>query len=214
MGACMKTPVRTIVVIGLSDAGKTTLINRLDGKPELAVSRSIVGSLCLYKTHCGLIEVRERPGFGWGRPGLTKWLLSDARLSGIICVVDASRNADYFLDAPDQPRNVHNDPETGRSHWDAGNVLAELHDVLNAPNTRGLPLLVLANKYDNEGHTNDASMVPLHEVAKRLTLESITDRRWSIEPFSGKTGSNMKALTDWLEIISHSKQRCSLLSCC
>ncbi len=242
MGSCLERPVPVIVVIGVSDAGKTTLINRLEGKPDSDVMPSIFGSSCTYETKRGTVRLVERPGFGWGRPGQTKHILSNRQLRGIICVVNASRSAEYFLDAPDETRrDVHNDPETGCSHWDAGTVLFELHDVLRAPITRGLPLLVVANKYDDGSpgtitqiaqQLSEAAvpfplvlahitaeyaypfLVPLEELTRRLKLDSIANRAWNILPLSAKTGWNMQALTEWLETIVASGKQSRCFSPC
>ena len=55
-----------------------------------------------------------------------------------------------------------------------------------------MPLLVLANKIDKEGH-----MKPT-EIVQAMNLDYIDDHKWKILPISAKYGNNMDQAVEWI----------------
>lgn len=68
----------------------------------------------------------------------------------------------------------------------------ELHLLLSKPQLAGIPLLVLGNKSDLEGHmTTD-------ELIEALKLKDITHREVSCYGISAKEETNLNSVIDWL----------------
>ncbi|TCD70147.1 hypothetical protein EIP91_004617 [Steccherinum ochraceum] len=68
----------------------------------------------------------------------------------------------------------------------------ELHQLLNQPTLRGVPLLVLGNKNDVEGHA------PVNELIKALHLDKIQNRPVSCYSCSMKSQHNLDIVLQWL----------------
>jgi len=73
----------------------------------------------------------------------------------------------------------------------------ELHQLLTNPNIAGVPLLVLGNKNDIEGH------VPAKELIKALELNKISGRPVSCYSCSMKSQHNLDIVLQWLAGRSH-----------
>ncbi|TKA51275.1 hypothetical protein B0A53_05578 [Rhodotorula sp. CCFEE 5036] len=69
---------------------------------------------------------------------------------------------------------------------------AELHALLDKPELRGIPLLVLANKNDLPDHAT------VDEVIKALALSTITNREVSCYSISAKSSRNIDITLAWL----------------
>ncbi|KWU45161.1 P-loop containing nucleoside triphosphate hydrolase protein [Rhodotorula sp. JG-1b] len=69
---------------------------------------------------------------------------------------------------------------------------AELHALLDKPELRGIPLLVLANKNDLPDHAS------VDEVIKALALSTITNREVSCYSISAKSSRNIDITLAWL----------------
>lgn len=67
-----------------------------------------------------------------------------------------------------------------------------LHYLLNSGDCANVALLVLANKQDLPG------AMPVAEVAQRLELHKIKDRKWFIQGCSAPTGDGLWEGMDWL----------------
>ncbi|KAJ7254383.1 P-loop containing nucleoside triphosphate hydrolase protein [Mycena haematopus] len=73
----------------------------------------------------------------------------------------------------------------------------ELHQLLSQPALTGVPLLVLGNKNDLEGH------VPVKDLIRDLQLDKITDRPVSCYSCSMKSQHNLDIVLQWLAGRSH-----------
>ncbi|KAF4577115.1 hypothetical protein EYR40_009524 [Pleurotus pulmonarius] len=73
----------------------------------------------------------------------------------------------------------------------------ELHQLLGHPSLSGVPLLVLGNKNDLEGHA------PVKDLIKQLQLDKITDRPVSCYSCSMKSQHNLDIVLQWLAGRSH-----------
>ncbi|KPV73015.1 uncharacterized protein RHOBADRAFT_55257 [Rhodotorula graminis WP1] len=69
---------------------------------------------------------------------------------------------------------------------------AELHALLDKPELRAIPLLVLANKNDLDDHAT------VDEVIKALALSTITNREVSCYSISAKSSRNIDITLAWL----------------
>ncbi|KAH9854716.1 P-loop containing nucleoside triphosphate hydrolase protein [Lenzites betulinus] len=73
----------------------------------------------------------------------------------------------------------------------------ELHQLLSQATLQGVPLLVLGNKNDLEGHA------PVTELIKTLQLDKITNRPVSCYSCSMKSQHNLDIVLQWLSGRSH-----------
>ncbi|KAF8208859.1 P-loop containing nucleoside triphosphate hydrolase protein [Mycena galopus ATCC 62051] len=73
----------------------------------------------------------------------------------------------------------------------------ELHQLLGQHTLTGVPLLVLGNKNDLEGH------VPVKDLIRDLQLDKITDRPVSCYSCSMKSQHNLDIVLQWLAGRSH-----------
>ncbi|XP_041368386.1 ADP-ribosylation factor-like protein 3 [Gigantopelta aegis] len=78
----------------------------------------------------------------------------------------------------------------------------ELNDLLEEEKLNGVPVLVFANKQDL------MSAAPAAEIAEGLSLSSIRDRQWQIQPCSALTGEGVQGGLDWMiKVCSSSKKK-------
>jgi len=68
----------------------------------------------------------------------------------------------------------------------------ELHQLLGHAGLNGVPLLVLGNKNDVDGHT------PVNDLIKALQLDKVTDRPVSCYSCSMKSQHNLDIVLQWL----------------
>jgi len=73
----------------------------------------------------------------------------------------------------------------------------ELHQLLSQPSLTGVPLLVLRNKNDLDGHA------PVNELIKALQLDKIQNRPVSCYSCSMKSQHNLDIVLQWLAGRSH-----------
>ncbi|THV05251.1 P-loop containing nucleoside triphosphate hydrolase protein [Dendrothele bispora CBS 962.96] len=73
----------------------------------------------------------------------------------------------------------------------------ELHQLLGQPSLVGVPLLVLGNKNDIDGHA------PVKELIPALQLDKINDRPVSCYSCSMKSQHNLDIVLKWLSERSH-----------
>jgi ADP-ribosylation factor-like protein 8 len=76
-------------------------------------------------------------------------------------------------------------------------VRFELHQLMTQQSLAGVPLLVLGNKNDIEGHAS------VKELIKFLQLDKITDRPVSCYSCSMKSQHNLDIVLQWLAGRSH-----------
>lgn len=165
-------PQFQVVVMGLDNAGKTTMLhtmkNRQGGQIEMTIPT--VGLNVKTLEFQGSAKFLTLQAFDLGgrknfRPLMRHWF---AKTDGIIFVVD-SNDRRRLEDAK-----------------------FELHRILAEDNLYGKPLLVLANKQDLTGAAKMSDMVD------GLSLHSLRNRRWYIEETVAKTGSGLWEGLDWL----------------
>ncbi|KJA24056.1 hypothetical protein HYPSUDRAFT_200869 [Hypholoma sublateritium FD-334 SS-4] len=73
----------------------------------------------------------------------------------------------------------------------------ELHQLLSQPTLTGVPLLVLGNKNDLDGHA------AVKEIIKNMQLDKISDRPVSCYSCSMKSQHNLDIVLQWLAGRSH-----------
>lgn len=75
----------------------------------------------------------------------------------------------------------------------------ELHDLMNKPGTRGIPLLVLGNKADQPNRLS------VDELIDELHLKEIAGREVSCYGVSAKEETNLDAIVEWL--VRHARRK-------
>ncbi len=83
----------------------------------------------------------------------------------------------YVIDSSDKRRMT----ETG----------AELDQLLMEEKLKGVPLIVFANKQDL------LNALSLDEIRDTLHLKNISDRKWTIQSCSSKTGEGLEECFQW-----------------
>ncbi|GAA5997685.1 ADP-ribosylation factor-like protein [Rhodotorula paludigena] len=155
-----------VACIGLQNAGKTSLVNVLT---DNAFSESMIPTVGfnLRKVQKGNVTIKM-----WDLAGQPRfrsiWERYCRGVNAIVWVLD-SADRDTFA--------------TARS---------ELHALLEKPELRGIPLLVLANKNDIPDHAS------VDEVIKALALATITNREVSCYSISAKSSRNIDITVAWL----------------
>ncbi|GAA5839811.1 hypothetical protein JCM9279_005174 [Rhodotorula babjevae] len=155
-----------IACIGMQNAGKTSLVNVLT---DNRFSESMIPTVGfnLRKIQKGSVTLKV-----WDLAGQPRfrsiWERYCVGVSAIVWVLD-SADRDTF--------------PTAR---------AELHALLDKPELRAIPLLVLANKNDLDDHAT------VDEVIKALALSTITNREVSCYSISAKSSRNIDITLAWL----------------
>jgi hypothetical protein len=101
-------------------------------------------------------------------------------------MVDAT-NQNNEMPLPPSPSS-----SDGRQEADPFLVITQLGYVLGEPLLRGLPLLIFANKMDRSSEVK--TMLSIKDIAIRLGLPGISNRRWHIQGCVATTGMYMYAL--------------------
>ena len=164
-----------ILVLGLDNAGKTTLLKYLSSEAPSTVEEPTKGFNV--KTIC-------KDGFKlnvWDIGGQsairTYWENYYDRTDALVFVVDSSD--DYRLDETTSVFKI---------------LLAE-------PKLAKIPILVFANKQDK----NDA--LQPNEIMEKMDLNSITERKWSINACVATTGEGVAEGMKWLvETVSKNQE--------
>ena len=68
----------------------------------------------------------------------------------------------------------------------------ELDLMLQEEEVKGLPLLILANKQDEEGAMSEA------DIMTALDLHNIKNRQWALNKISAKNGVGLDEAFEWL----------------
>jgi len=75
---------------------------------------------------------------------------------------------------------------------DERSAAAELSRLLEEPQLKGVPLLVLANKIDLP------SPVPIPEITEKLGLSNLSGRKWHIQGTNALMGQGLTEAFDWI----------------
>ncbi|BGP52000.1 hypothetical protein JCM10450v2_007971 [Rhodotorula kratochvilovae] len=155
-----------VACIGLQNAGKTSLVNVLTNN-QFSESMIPTVGFNLRKIQKGNVTLKV-----WDLAGQPRFRsIWERYCRGVHAIV-------WVLDSADRDTFA-----TAR---------AELHALLEKPELRGIPLLVLANKNDLETHAT------VDEVIKALGLSSITNREVSCYSISAKSSRNIDITLAWL----------------
>eukprot|EP00753_Platysulcus_tardus_P016762 PLAT6024.1.p2 GENE.PLAT6024.1~~PLAT6024.1.p2 ORF type:complete len:188 (-),score=81.50 PLAT6024.1:85-648(-) len=157
-----------LLILGLDNAGKTTLVKKFNGEPIDTISPTLGFD----------IKTLEYRGFRlnvWDVGGQTTirsyWRNYFEETDGLVWVVDCA----------DRRR--------------LEDCRAELHKLLGQEKLAGASLLVFANKQDLPGALTAAEIA---EVLELESEELMGGRHWSIQPCSAVTGEGLVDGVDWL----------------
>eukprot|EP00759_Apiculatamorpha_spiralis_P039454 PhF_6_TR38289/c0_g1_i1/m.57125/K07955/ARL8; ADP-ribosylation factor-like protein 8 len=157
-----------ITLVGLQNAGKTTLLNIItEGKVNAARDTIPTIGLNTRKVTKGNVSIKL-----WDIGGQPRFrAMWERYCRGVNCIV-------YVIDSSD-----HANLETAKSH---------LHDLLSKQALQGIPLLVLGNKNDLPGHMSE------QEIIKAMELEGMSGREVCCYSISAKNNVNIDATLNWL----------------
>ncbi|KAL0207333.1 hypothetical protein P9112_011961 [Eukaryota sp. TZLM1-RC] len=167
-----KGAVHDIVICGLSNAGKTTLIKRLAHQdkdlPQLESVPTIglnTEKIVLENTSFNLLDMSG------AKPFRGHWRSYFPSASIIVFVIDAS---DY--------ENLSDALQTLREH------------VLSIDSSKGKPLLILANKNDKKGSLS------ADQISRHLSsvMGTTSERQYLIVSSSGVTGNGVEKIIQFL----------------
>ncbi|KAH0468078.1 hypothetical protein IEQ34_003111 [Dendrobium chrysotoxum] len=160
-------------LIGLQNAGKTSLVNVIATGGYSEDMIPTVG-FNMRKVTKGNVTIKL-----WdigGQPRFrSMWERYCRAVSAIVYVVDAA--------------DLNNLPISA----------SELHDLLNKPSLRGIPLLVLGNKIDTPEALSEAALT------EEMGLKSIKGREVCCFMISCKNATNIDAVINWF--VNNSKSR-------
>jgi GTPase SAR1 family protein len=172
-----------IALAGLDGSGKSTLAHALDvdsGPRPPVTTVPTIGLVVQRVMHSG-IEVSV-----WDLGGRQKYRSEWGRhVSGCSAVA-------FVLDVSDPDRV----PEARQA----------LHQLLDDPRLRGMPLLVVASKFDMLHPTDRAELERLRwaPLASHLNLDCVTEHEWTVLGVSAKEQINLDKLTRWIVLQAHS----------
>ncbi|EKM49531.1 uncharacterized protein PHACADRAFT_265067 [Phanerochaete carnosa HHB-10118-sp] len=160
-----------ITIVGLQASGKTSLVNVI-GNGQW--SEDVVPTVAFHfrKVRRGNVTMKI-----WDLAGQPRYRsIWDRYCNGVDAVV-------FVVDSHDKEKF-----ET---------VNFELHQLLAQPTLKGVPLLVLGNKNDLEGHAT------VQELIKALDLDKVQNRPVSCYSCSMKSQHNLDIIIQWLASHSH-----------
>ncbi|KAJ3570160.1 hypothetical protein NP233_g4592 [Leucocoprinus birnbaumii] len=174
-----------ILFLGLDNAGKTTILKKLNGEDIMSVSPTLGFNIKTFahgKFHptppsfyrhrsswISELNIRHRLGDVGGQRTLRPyWRNYFEQTDALVWVVDSGDRM-RMRDCKD-----------------------ELHSLLTEDRLAGASLLVFANKQDLQGSMTDA------EIRQALELDSIKSHNWRIWPCSAVTGENLVSGLDWV----------------
>ncbi|KAI9818606.1 MAG: ADP-ribosylation factor protein 3 [Thelocarpon impressellum] len=185
----------SILLLGLDNAGKTTLLNQIKAlylAPNAAATSpgQTVPTVGQNVTVLSLPELYLKLWDVGGQQSLRKlWHSYYASCHAIVFVVDSTDVGDATLPLKDEGTR-----ERGRLLECA----TELESILAHTSTRGIPILVLANKQDAE---DCVEVVRIKEGLVRRVFEGergggVRDSR--VLPVSALTGTGVREAVEWL----------------
>mmetsp|Transcript_36848 Transcript_36848/g.118575 ORF Transcript_36848/g.118575 Transcript_36848/m.118575 type:complete len:250 (+) Transcript_36848:122-871(+) len=172
-----------VALAGLDDSGKSTLAHALDvdGGPRPPVTTvPTIGLVVQRVMHSG-IEVSVWD-LGGSQRYRSEWGRHVSGCSAVVFVLDVS--------------NPHRVPEARQT----------LHQLLDDPRLRGMPLLVVASKFDLLQPADRAELERLRwaPLASLLNLDCVTEHAWTVLGVSAKELINIDKLTRWIVLHAHS----------
>ncbi|KAI0670771.1 P-loop containing nucleoside triphosphate hydrolase protein [Trametes maxima] len=155
-----------IAIVGLQASGKTSFVNVL-GSGQWSEDVVPTVAFNLRKIRKGNVTMKI-----WDVAGQPRYRsIWERYCNGVDAVV-------FVVDSVDKEKF-----ETARF---------ELHQLLSQPSLHSVPLLVLGNKNDLEGHAT------VNELIKALQLDKITNRPVSCYSCSMKSQHNLDIVLQWL----------------
>ncbi|KAI9572428.1 ADP-ribosylation factor-like protein [Boletus coccyginus] len=157
-----------ILFLGLDNAGKTTILKKINGENISNISPTLGFNIKTFihrKTWPFTVRVGDVGGQRTLRP---YWRNYFEQTDAIVWVVDSG----------DRMR--------------IQDCKEELHNLLLEDRLSGASLLVFANKQDIQGSMGD------EEIRELLDLPGIRSHHWKIWPCSAVTGQNLIAGLDWI----------------
>lgn len=162
----------TFVVLGLDNAGKTTIGENLMGKPKIDAMPTLGLELQKFKMEDG--QVIELYGLGGGKSIRDYWSEYYDSVHGVIYVVDSA--------------------DTNRLAESA----TEFDKMINAPLVQGKPILVYANKQDlpkalTEAEVSNSLLLDQLETSSHHILKCVAKVEWN-EDKSGPKQSDVRLM--------------------
>ncbi|KIP08123.1 hypothetical protein PHLGIDRAFT_117549 [Phlebiopsis gigantea 11061_1 CR5-6] len=160
-----------ITIVGLQASGKTSMVNVI-GNGQW--SEDVVPTVAFHfrKVRKGNVTMKI-----WDLAGQPRYRsIWDRYCNGVDAVV-------FVVDSSDKEKF-----ETAKF---------ELHQLLGQPTLKGVPLLVLGNKNDLEGHAT------VNELIKALELDKVLNRTVSCYSCSMKSQHNLDIVMNWLAARGH-----------
>jgi GTPase SAR1 family protein len=172
-----------IAIAGLDGSGKSTLAHALDvdgGPRPLVATVPTIGLVVQRVMHSG-IEVSVWD-LGGAQKYRSEWGRHASGCSALVFLLDVS--------------NPHRVPEARQA----------LHQLLDDPRLRGMPLLILASKFDLLQPADRAELERLRwaPLASLLNLDCVTEHAWTVLGVSSKQLINLDKLTRWIVLQAHS----------
>lgn len=162
-----------IIMVGLDNAGKTTILYKL----KLGEVVSTIPTIGFN------VETVTRNGITmnvWDIGGQTKvrslWRHYYEQTDAIIFVVDSTDHERFG-------NLLNNNDES---------VYCTLKNMLESDSLKGIPLLIMANKCDSK------NAVPVGALCKHLDLFNIKDRTWNCVSTSALSGEGIDESLEWL----------------
>ncbi|EAL88680.1 ADP-ribosylation factor family protein [Aspergillus fumigatus A1163] len=167
-----------VTMIGLQNAGKSSLLRVLAGLATTGLSLSWFAKPCIYSSipTIGFNTKRVQKGHVtlkcWDLGGQPRfrpmWERYCRGVNAIVYIVDAADRAALPV------------------------ATEELHELMEKPSLDGIPLLVLGNKSDLP------DKLSVDELIDAMDLKSITRREVSCYGISAKEETNLDAVLHWL----------------
>lgn len=167
-----------LVVIGLENSGKSTLVDQLCQGQAQHRGPTIGVDIKTFQKGGLKMKVWDLGGQVQYRQEWGKFLRG---ADAVIYVVD-STNRDAL-----------------------STVKRELHTALDDPALGGIPLLIVGNKVDLKGHLTEKEIIegkPLPNLG--LNLDYVFSNHWAVVMASALTGSNIQQVLEWLTKASKS----------
>ncbi|TKX21774.1 ADP-ribosylation factor-like protein 4 [Elsinoe australis] len=174
-----------VTIVGLSSAGKTSLVRVLAGGEFTINSIPTVG-FNMKKVTKGHVTLRCWDIGGQDR-FIPMWKRYAPGSSAIVFVVDSANQGDLEPGVREEDKSSPPDPDSGIKKSKRA-----LHDLMDAPRIEQIPLLVLGNKSDLPDHRSVDTLIEM------LDLQAITGREVSCYGISAKEETNLDAVLKWL----------------
>eukprot|EP00760_Papus_ankaliazontas_P000644 PhM_4_TR10164/c0_g1_i1/m.55509/K07942/ARL1; ADP-ribosylation factor-like protein 1 len=187
-GIISLTAPRRILVLGLDDAGKTTLLLHLRALLRMSLDNSLAAA--------DAVSAQEEPAptIGYNTELLT--LVPRHLVAEVLDLGGQVNLRQYWrLHYPDAAVVVFVVDAVAVERMEtAKHVLFQT--VLSDPALRGVPLIVLANKADLE-----MCVLPVAEVCERMGLVDVSDRTWTLLSVSALKGDGIEKLVQTLATV-------------